>query len=69
VTKIKSQRFSAATSSLPFSKTGFVSHGSTRSTLPLGVTILKADWPYQVRCVSMLVHETEKISPGKSNDQ
>jgi hypothetical protein len=26
-----------------------------RRTFPAGVTILKADWPYQVSCVSMLV--------------
>src|SRR5213593_2506704 len=58
--------FSAAISSLPPSKTGFVSHGSTRRTFPAGVTILKADWPYHVNCVSMAIRKAKRRGQARA---
>src|SRR3982751_5370898 len=58
---MRSTCFSAAISSFAFSKTGFESHGSTSRTFPPGVTILKADCPYQVSCVSMEITKSKSV--------
>src|SRR5204862_5494397 len=60
---MRSTCFRRAISSFAFSKTGLDSHGSTSRTFPPGVTILKADWPYHVSCVSML---TTKLKSARS---
>src|SRR5215813_3832738 len=58
---MRSTCLSAAISAFELSKTGFESHGSTSRTFPLGVTILKADWPYQVSCVSMEITKPKAV--------
>src|SRR5438552_14917838 len=57
---MRSTCFSAANSSLPFSKTGLVSQGSTKSTFPPGVTILNPDCPYQVSRVCAIASPKRK---------
>src|SRR5439155_23178330 len=70
--RMRSTCLRVAISCFAFSKTGFESHGSMSRIFPLGVTILKADWPYHVSCVSMRNHEIENGSFSKcdeGNDQ
>src|SRR5262249_23788018 len=66
---MRSTCLSAAISCFALSKTGFESHGSTSKTFPLGVTILKADWPYQVSWVSMEVTKSKSVHSARGDEE
>src|SRR5438270_7246424 len=59
----------AAISCFALSKTGLDNHGSTSRIFPPGVTILKADWPYHVSCVSMLITKLKRARSARGDQQ